>query len=203
MGDDAVDGAADADADRGDGRGCSTSRSRAGALGFSSSLGEAHTDGDGNPVPSRAPSPDEFLALAGAVRDHAGTTLEFIAAMGEIPTERIELMADMSLAADRPLNWNLLGSLSPTEVYEQQLTSCDHAAEHGRPRRRARAPRPHAHARQQHARATSRVGATSSRSRDDRAARRVADPDVRAAGCATASTKAASRGLGAHRPSGT
>ena len=104
---------------------------RAGALGVSSSLGEAHTDGDGNPVPSRASSHDELLALAGAVRDHPGTTLEFIAAMGEIPSDRIELMADMSLAADRPLNWNILGSLSPTEVYEQQLTSCDRAAEKG------------------------------------------------------------------------
>ena len=104
---------------------------RSGALGVSSSLGEAHTDGDGNPVPSRASSHDELLALAGAVRDHPGTTLEFIAAMGEIPSDRIELMADMSLAADRPLNWNILGSLSPTEVYEQQLTSCDRAAEKG------------------------------------------------------------------------
>ena len=104
---------------------------RAGALGVSSSLGEAHTDGDGNPVPSRASSHEEFLALAAAVRDHPGTTLEFIAAMGEIPSERIELMADMSLAADRPLNWNILGSLSPTEVYEQQLTSCDRATEKG------------------------------------------------------------------------
>ena len=103
----------------------------AGALGVSSSLGEAHTDGDGNPVPSRAASPEELLALAAAVRDHHGTTLEFIAAMGEIGADRIALMTDMSLAADRPLNWNLLGSLSPTEVYEQQLTSCDHAAEHG------------------------------------------------------------------------
>ena len=111
---------------------CSTSRCDAGALGFSSSLGEAHTDGDGNPVPSRAAALDEFLALAGAVRDHAGTTLEFIAAMGEISADRIELMTEMSLAADRPLNWNLLGSLSPTEVYEQQLTSCDHAADEGR-----------------------------------------------------------------------
>ena len=102
-----------------------------GALGVSSSLGEAHTDGDGNPVPSRAASHEELLALARAVRDHEGTTLEFIAAMGEIGADRIELMTDMSLAANRPLNWNLLGSLSPTEVYEQQLTSCDHATERG------------------------------------------------------------------------
>jgi N-acyl-D-aspartate/D-glutamate deacylase len=103
----------------------------AGALGLSSSLGEAHTDGDGQPVPSRAARPDEFLALARAVGDHPGTSLEFIAAMGEIPQDRIELMTDMSLAANRPLNWNLLGSLSPTEVYEQQLTACDWASEHG------------------------------------------------------------------------
>jgi N-acyl-D-aspartate/D-glutamate deacylase len=103
----------------------------AGALGLSSSLGEAHTDGDGQPVPSRAAAFDEFLALARAVREHAGTTLEFIAAMGEIPEARAELMADMSLAADRPLNWNLLGSLSPTEVYEQQLGSCDLARDKG------------------------------------------------------------------------
>jgi N-acyl-D-aspartate/D-glutamate deacylase len=104
---------------------------RAGALGLSSSLGEAHTDGDGAPVPSRSARPEEFLALARAVHDHAGTSLEFIPAMGEISDERIALMTDMSLAADRPLNWNLLGSASPTPVYEQQLTSADHAAAHG------------------------------------------------------------------------
>jgi N-acyl-D-aspartate/D-glutamate deacylase len=104
---------------------------RAGALGFSSSWGEAHTDGDGAPVPSRGATRDELVALATVAGEVPGTTLEFIAAMGEIPDDRIELMADMSLAADRPLNWNLLGSLSPTEVYEQQLTSCDRAAEKG------------------------------------------------------------------------
>lgn len=103
----------------------------AGALGLSSSLGEAHTDGDGNPVPSRASSHDELLALCAAVRDHEGTTLEFIAAMGEIPQDRIDLMTAMSKVADRPLNWNLLGSLSPTSIYRQQLTSCDHAAANG------------------------------------------------------------------------
>jgi N-acyl-D-aspartate/D-glutamate deacylase len=102
-----------------------------GALGVSSSLGEAHTDGNGDPGPSRAAAFDEFLALARAVRDHEGTSLEFIPCMGEIPAERIELMADMSLAANRPLNWNLLGSLSPTSIWEQQLSSCDRAREKG------------------------------------------------------------------------
>ena len=103
----------------------------AGALGFSSSLDEVHLDGDGNLVPSRAAAFAEYLALAGTLREHPGTTLEFIPSVGEIPVERMELMADMSLAANRPLNWNLLGSLSPVEIYEQQLTACDLARARG------------------------------------------------------------------------
>ena len=102
-----------------------------GALGLSSSLGEGHVDGDGQPVPSRAASPDELVALAGALRSHAGTTLEIIPTVGPIPAERMTLMADMSLAADRPLNWNLLGSLASDEIYEQQLTASDIAAGRG------------------------------------------------------------------------
>ena len=105
-----------------------------GALGFSSSLGEGHLDGDGRPVPSSAAALDEFVALAGALRDHPGTTLEFIPTVGPIPEERMQLMADMSLAADRPLNWNLLGSLASEEIYEQQLGASDLAAAAGRPR---------------------------------------------------------------------
>ena len=80
-----------------------------GALGLSSSLGEGHLDGDHRPVPSSSASFPEFVALAGALRGHEGTTLEFIPTIGPIPEDRMELMADMSLAADRPLNWNLLG----------------------------------------------------------------------------------------------
>jgi N-acyl-D-aspartate/D-glutamate deacylase len=102
-----------------------------GALGLSSSLGEGHVDGDGAPVPSRSAAFGEFIALAGAVRDHPGTTLEFIPTVGPIPAERMELMADMSLAADRPLNWNLLGSLASEEIYEQQLQASDLASEKG------------------------------------------------------------------------
>jgi N-acyl-D-aspartate/D-glutamate deacylase len=102
-----------------------------GALGFSSSLGEGHTDGDGAPVPSRAATFEEFVALAGSLRGHPGTTLEFIPTVGPIPDARMQLMADMSLAADRPLNWNLLGSLASEEIFEQQLRASDLASAQG------------------------------------------------------------------------
>jgi N-acyl-D-aspartate/D-glutamate deacylase len=102
-----------------------------GALGFSSSLGEGHVDGEGRPVPSSAAALGEFVALAGAVRDHPGTSLEFIPSVGPIPEERVQLMADMSLAADRALNWNLLGSLASEEIYEQQLEASDRAERAG------------------------------------------------------------------------
>ena len=101
-----------------------------GALGFSSSNGP-HLDGKGDPVPSRASDHDELVALAAVVRRHEGTTLEFIPGIGEIGPEGAALMADMSLAGGRPLNWNLLGNLSPTPIYAQQLTASDVAAERG------------------------------------------------------------------------
>jgi len=103
----------------------------AGALGFSSSWGEAHRDGDGHHVPSLAATADELVALAAAVGEHPGTTLEFIPCVGEIPEDRMVLMADMAAAAGRPLNWNLLGSLSPVEIYEQQLAASDVATARG------------------------------------------------------------------------
>ena len=103
----------------------------AGALGLSTSWGEAHTDGDNRPVPSRAARRDEMVALAAALRDHEGTSLELIPAMGLIPDERVALMTEMSLLAQRPLNWNLLGHLSPVEIYNEQLASCDYARQHG------------------------------------------------------------------------
>ncbi len=102
-----------------------------GALGLSSSLGEGHLDGDHRPIPSRCASFPEFVALAGALRGHEGTTLEFIPTIGPIPDDRVDLMADMSLAADRPLNWNLLGSLASEEIWEQQLRASDVAAAKG------------------------------------------------------------------------
>ena len=104
----------------------------AGALGFSSSLAPTHNDGAGDPVPSRAAEPRELLALAGAIRDHEGTTLEFIPTIGQFSDAVVDLMSAMSLAANRPLNWNLLGvSSAQPDAHEQQLAASTIAAERG------------------------------------------------------------------------
>ena len=103
-----------------------------GGLGFSSSNAPTHNDGDGQPVPSRHASHDEFVALAGALKQHAGTMLEFLPTVGEFSDEHKELMTRMSLAAGRALNWNVLvpSSFNPT-LHENQLSAGDYAAERG------------------------------------------------------------------------
>jgi N-acyl-D-aspartate/D-glutamate deacylase len=106
----------------------------AGGLGFSSSHNNGHTDGDAKPVPSRAADHRELLALAGVVREHPGTTLEYITAgcLTQLSPDEIALMTDLSATAQRPLNWNVL-SFDPRrpEVVEHQLGAGDHARAHG------------------------------------------------------------------------
>jgi N-acyl-D-aspartate/D-glutamate deacylase len=80
----------------------------AGAIGFSSSWGLTHIDGEGQPVPSRHADRAELMALCRAVRDYEGTSLEFIPTNGPFPAWVAELTADMSVEAQRPLNWNIL-----------------------------------------------------------------------------------------------
>jgi N-acyl-D-aspartate/D-glutamate deacylase len=80
----------------------------AGGLGFSSTNSPTHNDHNGDPVPSRAATKEEFTTLAGVVRDHPGTSLEFIGGLAPYPEETFDLMASMSRLADRPLNWNVL-----------------------------------------------------------------------------------------------
>ena len=107
---------------------------QAGALGFSTSTAPTHNDFEGDPVPSRGAAPDELVALAAAVRDIPGTTLEAILAgsLNGFTEDEKDLLARMSAAGNRPLNWNILGvsSRNPTGP-ETQLQASDHAAARG------------------------------------------------------------------------
>jgi N-acyl-D-aspartate/D-glutamate deacylase len=106
----------------------------AGALGFSSSQAHTHNDGSGQPVPSRHASREELVALARAVARHPGTTLELILAgcINGFSPDEVELMIDLSLTADRPLNWNVLGvSGMDPDGWRRQLQPSDEAARRG------------------------------------------------------------------------
>jgi N-acyl-D-aspartate/D-glutamate deacylase len=104
-----------------------------GALGFSTTVAESHNDGDGNPVPSRFADREEFIALCGVVREHEGTGLEFLPDL-EFPADMVELMADMSVTAQRPVNWNVLvvtGRADSEERARRHLAVSDRAREKG------------------------------------------------------------------------
>lgn len=105
----------------------------AGAFGFSTSLSRTHNDMDRRPVPSRFASQDEFVALASMCRDFEGTVLAMLpSADNTFPDEIVELMISMSLAADRPINWNAIvpyeNNLADTY---QKLAASDRARERG------------------------------------------------------------------------
>ncbi|HEX6237950.1 MAG TPA: amidohydrolase family protein [Acidimicrobiales bacterium] len=106
----------------------------AGALGFSTTFSSSHSDGDGQPVASRHASRDEILALCAAVGEHEGTFLEaaFEGGLDTFSDDEIELVSDMSAAAGRSINWNVLtiDSSVPGRV-PRQLSAADVAAERG------------------------------------------------------------------------
>ncbi len=103
-----------------------------GGLGFSSTISPTHNDGEGQPVPSRHASRDEMIALARAVRDFPGTTIEFLPGIGIFDDEKKALMTDISLAANRPVNWNVLAPAAANqEMIEAQLSATDYARERG------------------------------------------------------------------------
>jgi N-acyl-D-aspartate/D-glutamate deacylase len=106
----------------------------AGGLGLSASRSFTHDDGDGKPVPSRVATPEELLALCREVSRHPGTSLEFITdgCLRGFSATEIDYMAELSLAAQRPLNWNVLTiDAKEPERYAQQLAAGSAAAKRG------------------------------------------------------------------------
>ncbi|MEU5049597.1 D-aminoacylase [Streptomyces sp. NPDC021096] len=99
----------------------------AGAWGLSTTRSTTHSDGDGNPVPSRHALPGELLALARAVGEHEGTQLEAIVAgcLDRFSREEADLLVELTAAAGRPLNWNVLTieSAAPERVPHQLAAS--------------------------------------------------------------------------------
>lgn len=99
----------------------------AGGLGLSTTLSNTHSDGEGKPVASRKAGRDELLALSKAVGEHDGTFLEGIVpgCLDKFADDEIELLAQMSAAAGRSLNWNLLtiDSREPDRIPRQLQAS--------------------------------------------------------------------------------
>jgi N-acyl-D-aspartate/D-glutamate deacylase len=106
----------------------------AGGLGFSTTLSSTHSDGDGNPVPSRWSTKEELLALCETTGSFEGTTLEGIVegCLDQFKDEEIALFAEMSATANRAINWNVLTvDAAVPERVPRQLGASDAAAEIG------------------------------------------------------------------------
>jgi N-acyl-D-aspartate/D-glutamate deacylase len=105
----------------------------AGGLGFSSTWATTHNDAEGRPVPSRHAGADEVVALASVCREFPGTSLEFLpVASGPFSDEASELMIRMTVAAQRPLNWNIMAVTAKNlPGWLDKLAVSDRARERG------------------------------------------------------------------------
>jgi len=105
----------------------------AGAIGFSSSWARTHNDADGHMVPSRYATHEEIVELCRVTGEFAGTSLEFIPMVGgAFEPWAMDLMADMSATAGRPLNWNVLTvNVANREASAQRLEAGDVARARG------------------------------------------------------------------------
>jgi len=104
-----------------------------GAMGFSTTVAPTHNDGDGNPVPSRWAEHSEIIALGSVCRNHPGTGLELLPDVDFGPGMP-ELMAEFSIAAQRPVNWNVMavtGAADTAQKIAKQLAVTDYARARG------------------------------------------------------------------------
>ncbi len=103
-----------------------------GGLGFATGTSPTHNDASGRPVPNRFASREEFVDLARVTGLYEGTALEIVPPPGRFADDQIDLMTAMSVAADRPINWNLLNvSRAIWDDCVQRLAASDYAAARG------------------------------------------------------------------------
>ena len=76
---------------------------------------------------------NELVTLAREVRAFEGTSLEIVPYVGPVfPDEVVDLLVNMSLAAQRPINWNVLRvDAKNTDIGYGKLAASDHARERG------------------------------------------------------------------------
>ena len=103
-----------------------------GGLGFSSTRSAAHNDANGKPVPSRHASLEELYGLCRTTSGFPGTSVEMLPGTSIFSEEDKEILTQMSLSANRPVNWNLVAPRADMpEVLENQMSASDYAAERG------------------------------------------------------------------------
>jgi N-acyl-D-aspartate/D-glutamate deacylase len=104
----------------------------AGGLGFSSSWAKTHNDAAGEPIPSRHATAAELIDLCSVLRDSGATAIEFIPTVERFTDDVAQLMTDMSLAADVPLNWNVIfANARQRDQIEEKLSASNYAARQG------------------------------------------------------------------------
>ena len=104
----------------------------AGGLGFSSSWAKTHNDAEGDAVPSRHASEHELIELCSVLRDTEAVAVEFIPTVERFDESVYQLLTDMSVAADRPLNWNVIfANARQADVIEEKLQASNYAARQG------------------------------------------------------------------------
>jgi N-acyl-D-aspartate/D-glutamate deacylase len=105
----------------------------AGALGFSSSYARTHNDDEGNMVPSRHAPTGELVELARVTGEFEGTSVEIIPQAGtRLDPWAMDLMTEMSAAAGRPVNWNvMIVNSSNYDDCVAKLAAGDHARARG------------------------------------------------------------------------
>ena len=104
----------------------------AGGLGFSSSWAKTRNDAAGDAVPSRHASQRELVELCAVLKDSPAVALEFIPTIERFDDEVYQLLTDMSVAADKPLNWNVIFvNARQADLIEEKLQASDFAAQQG------------------------------------------------------------------------